>query len=303
MKVKNIALFILASFLSLNILSMCPAAEQSPANPFSKQYRQQNVSTVKTTVPKNTLRRKLIKYQQKGQDLLAKHLIGLKKGYNLQTLLILILISFGFGILHSAGPGHGKVIISAYLLQQKVRLSEVTRLSLIIAFIHSGTAILLAILFQTILIAMRGFTSQMLLYKMFSLVSGVLITMIGCWLLFKKVVTRGNQCCEHDHSIKADIHGIGIAAGMVPCPIALTVMLIAIAYNMFFIGLVSVIAMSLGMAFLLWLVGLLVIKAHQTLSDKDTESPGFLLLSRFFSYGSNILIILIGLYMIFMFGV
>ena len=61
----------------------------------------------------------------------------------------LMFLSFGYGIFHAAGPGHGKTVISAWLLATENELKR----GIVIAFLSSVIQALVAILLVSILLA------------------------------------------------------------------------------------------------------------------------------------------------------
>ncbi len=97
---------------------------------------------------------------------------------------ILVGLSFAYGIFHAAGPGHGKAIITSYMLASKETLRKGIALSFISAFAQAITAIALvggiAVTFNLTSIAIQN-TADWL-----ELGSYALITMLGIWLLWQK---------------------------------------------------------------------------------------------------------------------
>lgn len=55
----------------------------------------------------------------------------------------LVVLSFLYGVFHAAGPGHGKVVISTYLLTQESHLRRGLALSLVAALAQGVTAVLI----------------------------------------------------------------------------------------------------------------------------------------------------------------
>lgn len=55
----------------------------------------------------------------------------------------LVVLSFLYGVFHAAGPGHGKVVISTYLLTQESHLRRGLALSLVAALTQGVTAVLI----------------------------------------------------------------------------------------------------------------------------------------------------------------
>src|SRR5688572_32610796 len=57
----------------------------------------------------------LAKQQQVNREL-ANAVSQMKTGSVLQATLVLGFLGFAYGLLHAAGPGHGKAVISSYVL-------------------------------------------------------------------------------------------------------------------------------------------------------------------------------------------
>lgn len=71
----------------------------------------------------------------------------------------LVLLSFGYGIFHAAGPGHGKVVISAWLLATENELKRGILISFLSAIVQALTAIVLvSVLF--LIVASVGATAR-----------------------------------------------------------------------------------------------------------------------------------------------
>ena len=56
-------------------------------------------------------------------------------------LWVLVGLSFAYGIFHAAGPGHGKAVISSYMLANEVALRRGILLSFVSAFLQALTAV------------------------------------------------------------------------------------------------------------------------------------------------------------------
>ena len=100
-------------------------------------------------------------------------------------LWLLVGLSFTYGIFHAAGPGHGKAVISSYMLANEVALRRGILLSFISAFLQALTAIVVMTL---IFLVLRGTSISMTDATWFlEIASYALITAFGAWLLWKKV--------------------------------------------------------------------------------------------------------------------
>ena len=93
-------------------------------------------------------------------------------------------LSFAYGIFHAAGPGHGKAVISSYMLANEVALRRGVMLSFVSAFLQALTAIAVMTLAWLVL---RGTSVSMTDATWFLEVSSyALVTAFGAWLLWKK---------------------------------------------------------------------------------------------------------------------
>lgn len=98
---------------------------------------------------------------------------------------LLVGLSFAYGIFHAAGPGHGKAVISSYMLANEVALRRGIMLSFVSAFLQGATAVVLMTL---VFLVLRGTSVSMTNATWFlETVSYALITAFGAWLLWKKL--------------------------------------------------------------------------------------------------------------------
>jgi ABC-type nickel/cobalt efflux system permease component RcnA len=99
-------------------------------------------------------------------------------------LWLLVGLSFAYGIFHAAGPGHGKAVISSYMVANEVALRRGILLSFISALLQAITAIVVMLLAYFVL---RGTSVSMTDAAWFLEISSyVFVTAFGAWLLWKK---------------------------------------------------------------------------------------------------------------------
>ena len=100
-------------------------------------------------------------------------------------------LSFIYGILHAAGPGHGKVVISSYVLANETQLRRGVMLSVISAMIQSGVAVV----FVLIAAGLLGMTSYAMgdAANWIGIVSYGLVALLGLWLIVRKVFGLGHS--------------------------------------------------------------------------------------------------------------
>ncbi|MDX8454196.1 nickel/cobalt transporter [Mesorhizobium sp. VK9D] len=100
-------------------------------------------------------------------------------------LWLLIGLSFAYGIFHAAGPGHGKAVISSYMVANEVALRRGIMLSFVSALLQGLTAIVVMMLAYFVL---RGTAISMTDAAWFLEISSyVLVTLFGAWLLWRKL--------------------------------------------------------------------------------------------------------------------
>ncbi|WP_217572324.1 nickel/cobalt transporter [Mesorhizobium sp. GbtcB19] len=100
-------------------------------------------------------------------------------------LWLLIGLSFAYGIFHAAGPGHGKAVISSYMVANEVALKRGIMLSFVSALLQGLTAVIVMMLAYFVL---RGTAISMTDAAWFLEISSfVLVTLFGAWLLWRKL--------------------------------------------------------------------------------------------------------------------
>lgn len=119
--------------------------------------------------------------QQKLQRALAASVKRLKTDDPMAGALTLAVLSFLYGILHAVGPGHGKAIISSYVVANE----ETVRRGVLISFIAAGLQALTAIaLVGVLLIGLNATGLQVNAWSnTLESVSYALIAAVGLYLL------------------------------------------------------------------------------------------------------------------------
>lgn len=117
----------------------------------------------------------------------------------------LIGLSFAYGVFHALGPGHGKAVISSYVLANRQTARNGALLALASALIQAFVAIALvaalALVFNATAATMNNAT------RWLELASYALVTLLGLWLVWVKAVrpllrarTGGGRDHEHGHA-------------------------------------------------------------------------------------------------------
>ena len=206
--------------------------------------------------------------------------------------------AFGLGAFHAMEPGHGKIVIAAYLVGSRGTAWQAILLGLVVAITHTASVIILGVvsLFATSL--WTDFASSSII----GIVSGAAIIGIGLWMLITrwKVMSRqkkelhvhndnththnhnhNHSRLHHHHELASaqerksllQIFVLGISGGLVPCPAAFVVLLVSLRTGEVTSGLTYLLTFSLGVAFVLVLIGLLVCKAAN-IASRYFDKPG-----------------------------
>ncbi len=208
---------------------------------------------------------------------LADAVKALKSAGSFTSAMVLAGLSFAYGVLHAAGPGHGKAVISSYVLANERTVRRGIMLSFLAAFIQALSAIaivgVLAILLNATSLEIKSAENWI------ETLSWGLVAAIGAWLLYGQIAKlfnrptagTGTHDCGHDHAghehgagcnhahmpspkdLSGDLHwskalAIALSVGIRPCTGAITVMIFAMSQGLLWAGIFATFAMALGTA-------------------------------------------------------
>lgn len=196
-------------------------------------------------------------------------------------------VSYLYGIVHAAGPGHGKAVLTTYLLTYGTAVRRGLMLSLASALCQGLCAILLVTTVTRILdwSAARMQTATAIMES----ASFALVALVGLFLMGRSVRLlrrhvgislpprlAGEPICTCGHQHAPDHHAIMktqswrealaviLAIGARPCTGAILVLLATHAFDKPILGIASVLAMSLGTATAVGLLAGIAICARGT---------------------------------------
>lgn len=172
-----------------------------------------------------------------------------------------LVVAAVLGGLHALTPGHGKTVVAGYLVGERGRLRDAVALSLIVTATHTSSVIALGLI---ALFATQYLVPATVLNAM-SAVASLIVLVLGLALL----VRRSGELVRirtHDHHHSRDHDGpgssrgdsprltlrsllpLGVSGGMVPCVDALAILVVAMSLQKILLGLVILVAFSLGLA-------------------------------------------------------
>jgi ABC-type nickel/cobalt efflux system permease component RcnA len=155
----------------------------------------------------------VLRTQQSLQRDLATGVKSLKGDHAMTGAMMLAALSFIYGVVHAVGPGHGKTIISSYVVANE----ETVRRGVIISFIAAGLQALTAIALVGILaFALNASGMQINAWSnQLEMVSYALIALVGAWLLTTQLIAIFRRWREsraavaqagHDHQHRYSEH-------------------------------------------------------------------------------------------------
>jgi ABC-type nickel/cobalt efflux system permease component RcnA len=173
-----------------------------------------------------------------------------------------------WGMAHALSPGHGKTIVTAYLVGQRGTPRHAALLGLVVTATHTVGVFALGAI--TLLLS-RFFVPDQL-YPWLNLVSGLIVVLIGASVLrarwrHSRAHAHGHDHHHHDHQheqglSRRSLVAVGISGGLLPCPSALVVLLAAISLHRVAFGMLLVVAFSAGLALTITGIGLAAVLAR-----------------------------------------
>lgn len=117
------------------------------------------------------------------QDAMARTLRALRSGEP-GALLVLWGLCFSYGVLHAAGPGHGKLVVGSYGLGRRVAAFKLAGLALASSLAQAGTAVLL-VLAGVLLLGLSREQMQAVADRDLMVFSALMIGGVGAWLFWR----------------------------------------------------------------------------------------------------------------------
>jgi nickel/cobalt transporter (NicO) family protein len=223
-------------------------------------------------VPPALSRGKVLQAPDRVADARFASLVGRS---HLSALVILASLAAAlfWGAAHALSPGHGKTIVTAYLVGRRGTARHAALLGLIVTATHTVGVFALGL----VTLALSQFVVPDQLYPWLNLVSGVLVVAIGASVLRARWRHgRGHHHHHHDHEHATSFRSllaVGVSGGLLPCPSALVVLLAAISLHRVAFGLILILAFSAGLALSITGIGLAAVLARSAFRRVSLEGP------------------------------
>ena len=244
---------------------------------------------------------------------------------------LLLSLSFIYGVFHAAGPGHGKAVISSYLVASGDTVKRGVAISFLAALAQAVTAVvfvgLAALVFRATAMAMTTATEWL------EIGSYAAIAVLGVWLIWSKAFGGGHHHHhhhlpvaaghdhqhDHDHAHGAACHGHAhpaaaaaeaapsrnpllkawstiLAVGIRPCSGAIIVLVFALSQGLFAVGIAATFVMALGTGLTVAALAALAVSAKGlALRLAGTQSRFAAGLLRTIEVGGGVVVLLFGI--------
>lgn len=235
-------------------------------------------------------------------------------------------IALGLGAVHALTPGHGKALVAAYLVGTRGTTRHAIALGGIVTLTHTGSVLLLG----GVTLLASEFIVPTDLFPFLEVASGLLIIGLGLnlvrwrWRGFRAVMRKRNaerrpapspttegqprqriainepvQIKVYDDVMPEDLGKVrwkslvtlGISGGLVPCPDAIAILLIAIAISRIVLGLALIVIFSSGMAAVLIAIGMVMVHSRKAFGKADLltrAAPGLSVISALIVLGLGV---------------
>ena len=226
------------------------------------------------------------------------------------------------GALHGLEPGHSKTMMAAFIIAVRGTVTQAVLLGLAATLSHTAVVWVIALGGQSLGREWAGEAAE----PYFQLASAGIIVAIALWMAWRtwrEQHPHHHHGHDHDHDHdhmnlgdEDDAHArahaedirrrfagrhvttgqivlFGLTGGLIPCPAAITVLLLCIQLKQFSLGFALVVCFSIGLALTMVSAGVLAALSVRHVSRRWS---GFGAFARRAPYASAALIVLVGLY-------
>lgn len=263
--------------------------------------------------PMRAVFRQVADWQREINRYLAGQLRESSQQGGISAALTVIFASFVYGVLHAAGPGHGKLVVASYFTARQAPLRTGILMGSVIALTQAVVAIGMVALLAMVL----GGSQLEIIDQttVLEVVSYGLILMIGLYMTYGTLT--GKATCGHDHGSEQSldghqhdstketghIHGhshgpdptaketwfaraagrwlgpqgeviaVGMISGVRPCTGSILVLLFAVANGVFILGVIASFMMAAGVAITISVLGIGAIVLRRSIAGDNEDQP------------------------------
>jgi len=204
--------------------------------------------------------KQLIQYQFQINKFISSTIKGINDENMLTSSILVLGIAFLYGLIHAAGPGHGKALVAFYFSTSKNSYPQAFSLGYLISIVHAISA--LALTFGIYFILETMFRQNFNHFSKIAMqISASMIILVGLYIIISSFLHRKQK--EQNIDKNKNKYVIALSAGIVPCPGVMTIVLFCIMLKQYVLGVLAAITMSIGMGLTISLVGILSISLNK----------------------------------------
>lgn len=223
------------------------------------------------------------------QQTIQEAITNLKEKGTFTAYVLFLGISFLYGLLHAAGPGHGKALVSSYLFASQHRYTKALSMAALIGIVHTFAAFLLTLFIYALFdLFFNAFFADVTYYA--TKLSALMIIGIAGYLGWQKIQAMKRapkivsfsphpftcKCASCSPKSQSTDWGVVLSAGIIPCPGTITIFIFALNTGAYLLGFLAALSMSLGMSSV---IALTAIATVFTKNSFQTKSPKMLIYS------------------------
>lgn len=210
------------------------------------------------------------------------------------------------GALHGLEPGHSKTMTAAFIVAIRGTISQAVLLAVAATASHTAIVWVLALLALTYGKNVNVEAGD----PYFQIVSGMIILGMALWMVVRTWrERRRHSLALHEHTrthaheteerfagqtvTTAQVILFGLTGGLLPCAAAVTVLLLCLQLQRFWLGIVLVLCFSIGLALTLMMSGVLAAWGTRRVVQRW---KGFDAIMSRAPYGASAVLICLGLY-------
>ncbi|MCG8632418.1 MAG: hypothetical protein MI863_01250, partial [Desulfobacterales bacterium] len=217
-------------------------------NPFTTKPEKNN--KVMTSPVKSEYLIKIVFWQHQLREKMSNLMREVKSEKKIIPVFLLTVFAFFYGVIHSAGPGHGKAVALSYILTCKPKISQSLIFGNLVALTHGFSGIILVLIVKFILDASITKSLETTIYAT-RIISYSLVSMMGVFLFLKGLKSwfrKASVANQTQARLFTGPFATALVVGLIPCPGVVMVMLFAISLNLTCLGILLGTCIAAGMA-------------------------------------------------------
>jgi len=222
----------------------------------------------------NALLNQIVMIQYQLNSFISSTIRSINDENILSTSILILSISFLYGLIHAAGPGHGKALVALYFTSNKSDYKKAFKMGYMISIAHAISALIFTFgIFYILKTMFRKNFNEMSMVAME--ISASMIICVGLYLIFSAYKSKNLKEEKLGKQTKSE-YIVALSAGIVPCPGVMTIVLFCIILKQYTLGILAAITMSIGMGLTISLAGILSILLNKKASD-FLDNKGYIL--------------------------